>query len=331
MDVTYQLIPSPSDKSKDWGWNEAIASLLEYEHNICDNSYDSDELELELWAGNYGYIRTGLSLRYIAYFNKYRDRGFRTFKQYCQRYAKITDGYAKKLIQAADVAINLIKAGYKQIPTCFSQAAPLIKFNTIDRGGNSPLGEQWDKVLDYAGAVNKGRVTATVVKDVLECNTGKSRISVGLNPEELELLEKKSAEAGLTKQEFLRQLLKGNVDDLSDREPEPPEDYEYPDPYTQTKYYEDTAKEIIEAPEAPKQKKVWAKDFLRLLVRLEVKFEGIEHAAKIMARDQTPKTQKIQAKNFINLIDCYEKKFGVSDSEEAIDNFQELPENRGIP
>ncbi|NEP42563.1 MAG: CopG family transcriptional regulator [Okeania sp. SIO2H7] len=267
MDLTYQFIPPPPDKSKDLGWNLAVEDLLTYEENIYGSEYDSDDFELELWNGTYGYVRTGLSLRYIAYFHQYKDRGFRTFKQYCERYLKITVGYAKKLMEGAQVALNLLKAGYKQIPTCISQAAPLIKFNVVDEGGNSLLTEQWDKVLDYTSKVNKGRVTTTVVKDVLECNTGKSRITLGLDPEEWELLEERAAKAGMTKQEFLRRLLKNfDADDLSDREapPEPPEEMEE---------LLQTPEEILANPKASKKQKRWAADYILLVKELEIRFE----------------------------------------------------------
>lgn len=324
--------PDPqTNSSYQWGTGkeEAILDTVEFANYWEHNEYKYN-FDYNLFHELYSYVKVGVVLQSLAISRKYQ-KTFRTFKQFCEKHLKMSVSLAKKYMTAAEVWLNLAKASicnddgeniprFKTLPQNMSQACLFNKCEIVeDELGNCELYEKWERVLNYANAVNKGQITANLVSDVLECNTGKKRLSLGLSPEEWQLLEERAGKAGISKQEFLKRLIKDKGD--------PPEDYEC-ERYTETDYFEDMAQEIIETPEAPKKHQKLAKEFIRLLLQLEVRFEGLEDAQEILANAEASEKQRIEAKNFIDILECLAK---ATDYELGIDNFNKMPENRGIP
>jgi hypothetical protein len=199
------------------GLKLAIDNLLDYKNNLDYDGHTFDRLELEqnLWDGFFGYVRVGLSLQNFARYKRYLKE-CRTFKQYCEKFLGISEGYAKKIMEATDVWVELVKAGFETLPNCYSQAMPLIKYNTgIDLEDNSQLWDQWQKCLDYATAINKP-ITAALVKKVVDRKDSPKKISV--DNDVWELIDYHAAKAGLSKKEFLRKAIEQYINP-----PPPPE------------------------------------------------------------------------------------------------------------
>jgi uncharacterized protein YejL (UPF0352 family) len=111
------------------------------------------------------YVTTGWLIKKIFHYRLWRGLAKSTH-DFCDRFLGISSGYAKLLIKAAEVTINLAKIGFTDLPQCASQATVLIPFNQVDQYGDSPLAEKWQTVLDYAKTTAQ-RITTNVVKTVI--------------------------------------------------------------------------------------------------------------------------------------------------------------------
>jgi hypothetical protein len=209
MNVTSTLEPELGQ-----GRLNAIANLLYY-----NDFYDGDRQEVEekLWDGMFGYVKLGISLKAFAHHKKYQKE-CQTFKQYCDKYLGITISYAKKIMQATEVWVELAKAEFEKLPANISQAMPLIKFNTgTDKTGNCQLYDKWQECINYATSTNQKLTSKTIRKVVNNKETPKQ---ITITDSELwNVIEREAAKAGTSKQDFL----KGVIDNyLNPPTPEPP-------------------------------------------------------------------------------------------------------------
>ncbi len=201
------------------GLQLAIDNLMDYKNNLDYDGHTFDRLELEqnLWDGFFGYVRVSLSLQNFARYKRYQKEQCRTFKQYCEKFLGISEGYAKKIMQATEVWVELVKAGFETLPNCYSQAMPLIKYNTgIDLEGNCQLWEQWQKCLDYAKAIKKP-ITSALVKKVVDRKDSPKKVSV--DNDVWELIDYHAAKAGLSKKNFLRKAIEQYINPPQSPEP----------------------------------------------------------------------------------------------------------------
>ena len=201
------------------GLDLAIENLLDYQNLLDYDGHHFDRLELEanLWDGFFGYVRVGLSLKSIAFYKRYKKE-CRTFQEYCEKYLHVSEGWAKKIMQATEVWINLAKAGFETLPNSVSQAIPLIKFNTgVDLDGNCSLWDKWQECLDYATAT-KQQMTSILVKKVVNHKEPAKKIAV--DTEIWELIDEYAIKTGLSKKDVVRKAIESYINSPPPQDPE---------------------------------------------------------------------------------------------------------------
>lgn len=150
------------------------------------------------------YVNSGWLIKKIFHYRLWRSCAKSTH-DFCDRFLGISLGYAKLLIKAAEVTINLAKIGFTTLPQCASQAAVLIPFNQVDQYGDSPLAEKWQTVLDYAKA-SAQRITTNVVKAAVTPEE-KQTVSKKFPKELWNQIEAAAAKAGKSPAQYLADLV----------------------------------------------------------------------------------------------------------------------------
>src|SRR4028118_764265 len=100
--------------------------------------------------------------RYRLYKRQYRD-----FAEYCKLALGRSPFYCKRIIDAAQICLRLIKAKFKILPTSVAQALPLLKFAKVDEYGDSELADKWQTVLENFPSQN---ITAVKIAETLDEN-----------------------------------------------------------------------------------------------------------------------------------------------------------------
>jgi hypothetical protein len=153
--------------------------------------------------------------RYRLYKRQYRD-----FAEYCKLALGRSPFYCKRIIQAAEICLRLIKAKFKILPTSVAQALPLVKFAKVDEYGDSQLQDKWQTVL---GNFPPQNITAAKIAEVLDENPEDRAKQVRITGKAYQLLQKKAAAAGMAISKYLEMLIGGG--EQPDDEP-PPDDEE---------------------------------------------------------------------------------------------------------
>ncbi len=152
--------------------------------------------------------------RYRLYKQQYRD-----FAEYCKLGLGRSHFYCQRIIQAAQICLQLIKAKFKTLPTSVAQALPLLKFAKVDKYGESELGDKWQGVLD---GFRPELITAAKIQETLDQNPEDRAKQVRIGGKAYQLLQEKAAAAGMTVSKYLEMLI-GGTEPPDD---EPPDDYE---------------------------------------------------------------------------------------------------------
>lgn len=156
------------------------------------------------------YVNSGWLIKKIFHYRLWRSCA-KTTHDFCDRYLGISLGYAKLLIKAAEVTINLAQAGFTTLPQCASQAAVLIPFNKVDQYGDSPLAEKWQEVLDYAKQ-RQERITTNVVKAAITPEE-KQTISKKFPKELWKQIEVAAAKVGKSPEQYLADLVEADQEE----------------------------------------------------------------------------------------------------------------------
>jgi len=157
------------------------------------------------------YVRQGIMLEAIRRYRLYK-RSYRDFAEYCKLALGRSPYYCKKIIQAAQVCLQLIKSKFRILPTSVAQALPLFKFAKVDEYGESSLADKWQTVIDEYPAPS---ITAIKIQETLDENPEDRAKQVRISGKAYLLLQKKAVEAGLTVSQYLEMLIGGG---------EPPDD-----------------------------------------------------------------------------------------------------------
>jgi hypothetical protein len=145
--------------------------------------------------------------RYRLYKRQYRD-----FAEYCKLGLGRSPYYCTKIIQAAQVCLQLIKSKFRILPTSVAQALPLLKFAKVDEYGESPLVDKWQTVIDEHPAPS---ITAIKIQETLDENPEGRAKQVRIGGKAYQLLQQKAAAAGMAISKYLEMLIGGG---------EPPDD-----------------------------------------------------------------------------------------------------------
>jgi hypothetical protein len=192
-------------------------TLLDFEEEIKNESpfHDLEHLTNEIKRGFLDYVRQGIMLDAIQRLRLYKDK-FKDFKTYCEKALSRQHFYCQQIIKAAGICLRLIKAGFEILPSCVAQVVPLFKHATINKYGDSPLEQKWQKVVDE---VPKARITAITISETIDDNPDLRPKQIRIKNDTYALLTKKAAAAGMSISELLARL----VDEYNPRDLEKPE------------------------------------------------------------------------------------------------------------
>ena len=157
------------------------------------------------------YVRQGIMMDAVRRYRLYK-RQYKDFADYCKNALGRSYVYCQKIIQAAKVCLELIKANFQTLPTSVAQALPLLKFAKVDAGGNRELEDKWQGVLD---GFPPELITAAKIQETLDENSKDSTKQIRIGGKAYRLLQQKASAAGMAVSKYLEMLIGGS---------EPPDD-----------------------------------------------------------------------------------------------------------
>ena len=166
------------------------------------------------------YVRQGIMLEAVCRYRLYK-RSYRDFAEYCKLALGRSPYYCKRIIDAAQVCLRLIKSKFKILPTSVAQALPLLKFAKVDEYGDSQLQDKWQTVIDEHRPES---ITAIKIAETVDENPEGRSKQVRIGASAYLLLQKKAVEAGMTVSQYLEMLIGGG--EPPDDEPPPDDDEE---------------------------------------------------------------------------------------------------------
>jgi hypothetical protein len=240
VDVTYDLLPDPRYYPLPPSVDDLLtfAEELDYEGNNITFEWADNEIKNHLLS----YVRVGLIAAKVKLYRTWRhaSQKFKDFKDYCEKGLGKSRWYVNRMIEAARVTLELMKAGFTQLPQHESQARPLVKFQGED------LIQKWEEVITSLPA---HRITAAAISKICgEPEPEKKRVLV--SSKLWEKLRLKALELNLSPEQLLEQLLDGTPDDApQEPEEEPLEPLPDAAPITleqMTRWVEDMQQLLIE-------------------------------------------------------------------------------------
>ena len=218
------MLTLSSDFSDDfWEPSESeFQPLLDFENEVQSELPHNDiaVLTQRIKRSFLDYVRQGIMLEAVCRYRLYK-RQYRDFAEYCKLALGRSPYYCKKIIQAAQVCLELIKSKFKILPTSVAQALPLVKFAKTDEYGDSQLQDKWQTVLDE----NPPQlITAAKIAETVEENPEGRPKQVRIGASAYLLLQKKAAEAGMAISKYLEMLIGGG--EPPDEEPPDNDKYE---------------------------------------------------------------------------------------------------------
>src|SRR4028119_345960 len=178
--------------------------LLDFENEVLNEVPHNDIslLTQRIKRSFLDYVRQGVMLDAVRRYRLYK-RSYRDFAEYCKLALGRSPFYCKRIIQAAQICLRLIKSKFKILPTSVAQALPLLKFAKVDEYGDSPLEDKWQTVL---GNFSPENITAAKIAETVDENPESRLQQVRIKKDTYALLAKKAATAGLSFSEFLDRI-----------------------------------------------------------------------------------------------------------------------------
>jgi hypothetical protein len=166
------------------------------------------------------YVRQGIMLDAVRRYRLYK-RSYRDFADYCKNALGRSPFYCKRIIDAAQICLRLIKSKFKILPTSVAQALPLLKFAKVDEHGESQLQDKWQTVLDGHPPES---ITASKIQEALDENPEDRPKQVRIGGKAYQLLQQKATAAGVAISKYLEMLIGGG--EPPDEEPPDNDKYE---------------------------------------------------------------------------------------------------------
>jgi hypothetical protein len=183
------------------------------------------------------YVRQGIMLDAVRRYRLYK-RQYRDFAEYCKLALGRSPFYCNRIIQAAQVCLELIKAKFKILPTSVAQALPLLKFAKVDEYGDCQLSDKWQTVLVNFAPEN---ITAAKIAECVDENPEDRSKQVRIGGKAYLLLQKKAVAAGMAVSKYLEMLIGG----CEPPDDEPPDDEETPELTTEKEDICDRAEAFV--------------------------------------------------------------------------------------
>lgn len=181
--------------------------LLDFECEISDEIPHNDisVLTENIKLSFVDYVRQGIMLETVRRYRLYK-RQYKDFAEYCKLALGRSHFYCKKIIQASQVCLELIKSKFTTLPTSIAQASQLVKFAKIDAYGQNQLADKWQTVLD---GFPDHQITAAKIQETLDENPEDRDKQVRIGGKAYQVLEQKAAAAGMTVSKYLEMLIGG--------------------------------------------------------------------------------------------------------------------------
>ena len=192
--------------------------LLDFEKEVQDEVPHNDIslLTQRIKRSFLDYVRQGIMLDAVRRYRLYK-RSYRDFAEYCKLALGRSPFYCKRIIEAAQICLRLIKAKFKILPTSVAQALPLLKFAKVDEYGESQLQDKWQTVINE---YRPESITAIKIQETLDENPEGRPKQVRIGASAYLILQKKAVEAGIAVSEYLEMLIRGE----SPNDEPPPDD-----------------------------------------------------------------------------------------------------------
>jgi hypothetical protein len=196
--------------------------LLDFEHEVLAEVPHNDVFLLtqRIKRSFLDYVRQGIMLDAVRRYRLYK-RSYRDFAEYCKLALGRSPYYCKRIIDAAQVCLRLIKSKFKILPTSVAQALPLLKFAKVDEYGDSQLSDKWQTVIDEHRPES---ITAIKIAETLDENPEDRAKQVRIGGKAYQLLQQKAAAAGMAISKYLEILIGGG--EPPDEEPPDNDKYE---------------------------------------------------------------------------------------------------------
>lgn len=195
-------------------YDDAIASLKNFEVELDDDLgfglKDFFILDESAKDHLFGFVKLGLAAERIRKRKLWQcAKIYKDWGDYCVRSIGKTAWYVNRNIDAANVVMTLIEAGFKVLPTCEAQCRPLVKLVGV---GLDAIADVWGKVVSIFSAdkITADRVLAIAEPD-REVKSQKLPKSV------LDRLEREAKKRGMRSTELLEELL-GDIEEPIDAE-----------------------------------------------------------------------------------------------------------------
>ena len=195
--------------------------LLDFENEVLSEVPHNDIslLTQRIKRSFLDYVRQGIMLEAVCRYRLYK-RSYRDFADYCKNALGRSPSYCKRIIQAAQICLQLIKSKFKILPTSVSQALPLLKFAKVDEYGESLLLDKWQTVIDEHRPES---ITVAKIQETLDENPEGRPKEVRICGSAYLLLQKKAAAAGMSVSRYLEMLIGGG----EPPDEEPPDNDKY--------------------------------------------------------------------------------------------------------
>lgn len=208
MDVTYDLLPDPRYHPLPPSVDDLLtfADELDYEGRSITFEWAHNEIKNHLLS----YVRVGLIAAKVKLYRvwEHSQQKFKDFKDYCEKGLGKSRWYVNRMIEAARVTLELMKAGFTELPQHESQARHLVKFQ------GEELYEKWKEILN---SVPAHRITAAKIAEIVDDNPQppvKQRVNVRTIT--WEKVKQAAQEAGMTPDDYLESLLDRTLDNKVD-------------------------------------------------------------------------------------------------------------------
>lgn len=188
-----------------------LVDVLDYAQEL--QSYTVGDFDLptvitEIKGNFLGFVKTGL-MSYLVKTKRLYSMVYDSFEQFCKEAIGVTHWQINRMIDAARVVLDLIKAGFKVVPMNEAQARCLTKLSYED------LIAKWRYVLSK---LSPSQITSKAINDLIGNKPARRNLSL---PVELyEAIEKQALEAGMSVQEFLQATFIDDQEEVQECEEE---------------------------------------------------------------------------------------------------------------
>lgn len=183
--------------------SEPYRSILEDCYFVVEDSKFTklNQITNNIKYDKLNYIKLGVQLHQVKYYQLYKGQ-YSSFREYCEQEIHYPLWRANKIIKASNVAIQLIKYGFRIIPQNEAQARPLVKLKEEE------LYEKWQEVLDTYPFHS---ITAKKIQKVIYGDKSPEKGTLKLPVTVLENIENKAMENGISVGDLLTKIFQGEL------------------------------------------------------------------------------------------------------------------------